>query len=89
MSRWHTPDGPLHDFAGEAAERRSEAVDAMVEEWSHDEAEIETALLGYKHLASEVAYAASLELDDATIGKHIRAVLMLALTKRAEREIDA
>ena len=89
MSRYNVPDGPLHDFAGEAAERRSEAVDAMVEEWLHDEAEVETALLDYKPLASEVAYAASLELDDATIGKQVRNVLMLALRLRAEREIDA
>ena len=82
-------DGPLHDHDGEAAERRSEAVDAMVEEWSHDEAEVEAALLGFKELAIELACAASLELDDITIGKRVRHLLMYALELRAEREIDA
>jgi hypothetical protein len=87
MSRWHTPDGPLHDFAGEAAERRSEAVDAMVEEWSHDADQIEAALLNVGDLHYQIADL--MEYSNESIGEKVRLIVSRALTKRAEREIDA
>lgn len=85
MSR--VPDGPLHDHDGEAAERRSEAVDAMVEEWLHDEAEVETALLAVEDLSEQLANL--MEYSNETIGEKVRLIVSRALTKRAEREIDA
>lgn len=89
MSRYNVPDGPLHDFAGEAAERRAEAVDALVEEWSHDEDKVWETLLVALNLASEIAYGPSLEYSDEHMGRLLRAIIIRELKDRAEREIDA
>lgn len=87
MSRYNVPDGPLHDFAGEAAERRSEAVDAMVEEWLQDADQIEAALLNVGDLHYQIANL--MEYSNETLAVMVRKLVRDALTARAEREIDA
>lgn len=87
MSRYSVGDGPLHDHAGEATERRSEAVDAMVEEWLQDADQIEAALLNVGDLHYQIADL--MEYSNESIGEKVRLIVSRALTKRAEREIDA
>jgi hypothetical protein len=89
MSRYNVGDGPLHDHDGERAQARAEAVDALVEEWSHDEDKVWETLLCTLNLAAEIAYGPSLEYSDEHMGRLLRAIIIRELKERAEREIDA
>ena len=87
MSRYNVGDGPLHDFAGEAAQARAEAIDRLVDEWWQDRAVIGDALAAHDTLVDDIADL--MEYSDKGIGERVRKLVHDALTARAEREIDA
>lgn len=81
---YYTPDGPLHDFAAEAAEAREAAIDAYAYAMEQDCEAIELAIIEVAEVAADFY-----ELGDEHFGKRVRQAIRAALVERARQEMDA
>lgn len=81
---YYTPDGPLHDFAAEAAEAREAAIDAYADDLEQDTDNVRLAILDIAEEAADLY-----ECGDDYFGKRVRQAIRKALVERARREMDA